>query len=157
MKPCDPHDRMILPMVPPRGLLEAILAEVRRHCAERGIPDCAVTLDVADRHVLQVDPATVRDIFARLLMRAFENAARPDGLSDVPQVREIVITSIEHAAAIEIEVADSGPMSPVAPTEAAFESLVAAVGGAVSVSACPEGGRAVTLRLPHRRLRRLAA
>ena len=37
MKPTDSHDPMILPMVPPRGLLEAILDEVRAVCAERGI------------------------------------------------------------------------------------------------------------------------
>jgi C4-dicarboxylate-specific signal transduction histidine kinase len=157
MNQSDSPDRMILPMVPPRGLLEAILEEIRRHFAERGIPDCDVRLDIADRHVLQADPATIRDILAGLLLRAFENASRPAASSDSPHVREIVVTSVEHATAIEIEVADSGPMSAVAPADAALESLVAAVGGALSVSACPEGGRAVTLRLPHRRLRRLAA
>ncbi len=156
MTRADFPDRMILPMVPPRGLLEAILEEVRRHCAERGIADCDVTLDVADRHVLQVDPATVRDILAGLLLRAFENASRPAASSDAPHLREIVVTSIEHADAIEIEVADSGPV-PVATPDASLEPLVAAVGGMLSVSACPEGGRAVTLRLPHRRLRRQAA
>jgi len=156
MTHADFHDRMILPMVPPRGLLEAITEEVRRHCGDRGIPDCHVTLDVADRHVLQVDPSTVRDILAGLLLRAFENAARPAASSDAPHVREIVVTSIEHADAIEIEVADSGPVA-VATPDAALEPLVAAVGGSLSVAACPEGGRAVTLRLPHRRLRRQAA
>lgn len=156
MTPTDHHDRMILPMVPPRGLLEAILAEVRAVCADRGIADCHVTLDVADRHVLQVDPATVRDILAGLLLRAFENAARPAASSDAPQVREIVVTSVEHADAIELEVADSGPPSDSV-SDDALAALVAAVGGGLSVAACPEGGRAVTLRLPHRRLRRRAA
>jgi hypothetical protein len=156
MTRADFPDRMILPMVPPRGLLEAILEEVRRHCAERGIADCHVTLDVADRHVLQVDPATVRDILAGLLLRAFENASRPAASSDAPRLREIVVTSIEYADAIEIEVADSGPAA-VATLDGSLEPLVAAVGGMLSVSACPEGGRAVTLRLPHRRLRRQAA
>ena len=156
MTPTDPHDRMILPMVPPRGLLEAILEEVRTVCAERGIADCHVTLDVADRHVLQVDPATVRDILAGLLLRAFENAARPSASSDAPHVREIVVTSVEHADAIELEVADSGPPSSLE-SDDALAPLVAAVGGGLSVAACPEGGRAVTLRLPHRRLRRRAA
>lgn len=146
----------ILPMVPPRGLLEAILTEVRAACAERGIPDCPVTIDVADRHVLQVDPATVRDILAGLLLRAFENAARPTGPSDAPLPREIVITSVEFADAVEIEVADSGPAGDAA-AASALEPLLAAVGGRLSCVACPEGGRAVTLRLPHRRLRRLAA
>lgn len=156
MTHADVPDRMILPMVPPRGLLEAILEEVRRHCADHGIPDCDVAIDVADRHVLQVDPRTVRDILAGLLLRAFENAARPATSSDAPHVREIVVTSIEHPNAIEIEVADSGPAS-AASSDAALEPLIAAVGGALSVAACPEGGRAVTLRLPHRRLRRQAA
>lgn len=156
MNPTDSHHGMILPMVPPRGLLEAILEEVRAVCAERGIADCHVTLDVADRHVLQVDPATVRDILAGLLLRAFENAARPSASSDAPHVREIVVTSVEHADAIELEVADSGPPSDLA-SEDALAPLVAAVGGGLSIAACPEGGRAVTLRLPHRRLRRRAA
>jgi hypothetical protein len=106
--------------------------------------------------VLQVDPATVRDILASLLLRAFENAARPSGSSDAPQVREIVITSVEHAAAIELEVADSGPPADHV-SDDSLAPLVAAVGGELSVAACPEGGRAVTLRLPHRRLRRRAA
>jgi len=156
MTPTDSHDPMILPMVPPRGLLEAILDEVRAVCVERGIADCHVTLDVADRHVLQVDPATVRDILASLLLRAFENVARPSGSSDAPQVREIVITSVEHAAAIELEVADSGPPADHM-SDDSLAPLVAAVGGELSVAACPEGGRAVTLRLPHRQLRRRAA
>jgi hypothetical protein len=153
MTPTDPDDPMILPMVPPRGLLEAILAEVREVCAERGIADCGVTLDVADRHV---DPATVRDILAGLLLRAFENAARPTGSSDAPRMREIVVTSVEHADAIEIEVADSGPPAAISSADA-LAPLVEAVGGGLSTAACPEGGRAVTLRLPHRRLRRRAA
>ncbi len=150
------QDPMILPMVPPRGLLEAIIHEVRSACAERGTPDCDVTIDVADRHVLQVDPATVRDILAGLLLAAFENAARPAAESDAPRVREVVITSIEYADTIEIEVADSGPPGHVA-GDSGLRSLIAAVGGGLTAAACPEGGRAVTLRLPHRRLRRQAA
>lgn len=156
MKPTEPSHPMILPMVPPRGLLEAILEEVRAACAKRGIPDCDVTIDVADRHVLRVDPTTVRDLLSALLLRAFENAARPSGSSDVPHVREIVITSIEHAESIEIEVADSGPATDGAEATS-FEPLLSTVGGELSSARCAEGGRAVTLRLPHRRLRRQAA
>lgn len=146
----------ILPMVPPRGLIEAILAEVRRHCAARGIAPCDISLDVADRHVLRIDPRTVRDILAGLLLQACENAGRPAAPSDGPRLREVVVTSIEHADAIEIEVADSGPATATVP-DAQLAALAAGVGGGLSVVACPEGGRAVTLRLPHRRLRRQAA
>lgn len=152
----SPTHPMILPMVPPRGLLEAIVHEVRVTCAERGIPDCDVTIDVADRHVLQVDPATVRDVLAGLLFAAFENAARPTAESDAPQTREVVVTSIEYADTIEIEIADSGPSDHVA-ADSGLRSLVNVIGGVLTAVACPEGGRAVTLRLPHRRLRRQAA
>jgi len=154
--PDDSPSRMILPMVPPRGLVEAILHEVRLACATRGLPACTVTVDVADRHVLQVDPATIRDILAGLFLAAFENATRPAAASDAPQLREVVVTSIEHADTIEIEVADSGPPGGVA-CDPAFQKLLGAVGGSLTCAACPEGGRAVTLRLPHRRLRRRAA
>lgn len=149
-------DPVILPMVPSRGLLEAVLDEVRAACLERGLPDCEVTIDVADRHVLQVDPATIRDILAGLLAAAFRNAALPTPASDAPQPREIVVTSVERADTLEIEVADSGPTGPVA-ADSPVVALVAAVGGSLSCAACPEGGRAVTLRVPHRRLRRQAA
>jgi len=145
--------------VPTRGLLEAILEEVRRHCADHGIPDCDVAIDVADRHVLQVDRSTVRDILAGLLLRAFDNAARPAAASDAPHVREIVVTSIEHAHAIEIEVADSGPVASAGRVAAltAARAFTMRHGGHVAVRPCPEGGTAVTIHLPHRQASRRAA
>ena len=58
---------------------------------------------------------------------------------------------------IEIEVADSGPAALLTDVEPAVQSLLEQVGGRLTAAACPEGGRALTLRLPHRRLRRRAA
>jgi len=149
----------ILPMVPPRGLLESILDEV---CAERrgrGLPTCTVTLDVADRHVLQVDPPTIRDVLRALLARALENAQHADAKSDGPAVHEVVVTSIEHADSIEIEIADSGPVSTPAAViaDSKLQGLLDIIGGKLTAASCPEGGSALTVRLPHRRLRRLAA
>jgi len=153
----------ILPMVPPRGLLESIVAEVQaqRHdpaAAEK--QPCTVILDVADRHVLQVDPSAIRTILTTLIANALENAARTPP-SEMPVAHEVVVTSIEYANAIEIEIADSGPhCTPVAAgtlLEGATRQLLDQVGGQLTAAACPEGGRALTLRLPHRRLRRMAA
>jgi hypothetical protein len=79
----------------------------------------------------------------------------------MPVAREVVVTSIEYADAIEIEVADSGPLCPPTTADAipepAIQRLLDQVGGRLTTAACPEGGRALTLRLPHRRLRRMAA
>ena len=153
----------LLPMVPPRGLLESIVAEVQsdRHAAAPAEKqECRVVLDVADRHVLQVDPTAIREILTVLLSNALANAAHTPP-SEMPVAREVVVTSIEYADAIEIEVADSGPLCPPTTADAipepAIQRLLDQVGGRLTTAACPEGGRALTLRLPHRRLRRMAA
>lgn len=153
----------ILPMVPPRGLLESIVDEVqaqRRHATAGAQQECAVLLDVADRHVLQVDPKAIREILAALITSAVANAALTPP-SEMPSAPEVVVTSIEYADAIEIEIADSGPQllpaiatATVAPT---IQALLDQVGGRLTAANCAEGGRALTLRLPHRRLRRMAA
>lgn len=154
------HEPRILPMVPPRGLLESIVDEVRarrRHDAQRDEPECTVMLDVADRHVLQVDPTAIREILASLIAGALANAARTPP-SEMPSGHEVVVTSVEYADAIEIEIADSGPRcGPAADVAPALQSLLDQVGGRLTAVNCAEGGRALTLRLPHRRLRRMAA
>lgn len=157
------HDEpRILPMVRPRGLIEAIVEEVLAERAERpaGRQGCTVTIDVADRHVLLVDPATIRSVLTGLLTAALDNAARTER-GETPVEREVVVTSVEYADQIEIEFADSGPACPQTDAARVLESplqeLLASVGGQLAATACAEGGRAITLRLPHRRLRRRAA
>ena len=148
----------ILPMVPPRGLLESIIDEICAERRRRGQATCPVTLDVADRHVLQVDPSAIRGLLTALLARALENAQRAGAEGDAPSVHEVVVTSIEYADAIEIEIADSGPSAaPGDATDRSLQELLDRVGGKITSASCPEGGTALTLRLPHRRLRRLAA
>jgi signal transduction histidine kinase len=151
----------ILPMVRPRGLIESIVEEVLAERRELpvGPRGCSITIDVADRHVLQVDPAAIREILTCLVSAALDNAARTQA-GETPVEREVVVTSVEYADTIEIEVADSGPAAPqadAAPVEPSVQPLLDQVGGRLTAAACPEGGRALTLQLPHRRLRRRAA
>jgi signal transduction histidine kinase len=66
------------------------------------------------------------------------------------------LPAVDAGAGVEIEVADSGPGRPpsgLAGRRAAVERL----GGTAACTNCPEGGTAVTLRLPHRRSRGMAA
>lgn len=151
----------ILPMVRPRGLIESIVEEVlaARCDLPVGPRGCSITIDVADRHVLQVDPTAIRALLTQLVSAALHNADRTQS-GEMPAEREVVITSIEYADTIEIEVADSGPAAPHADSGAvarSVQSLLEQVGGRLTAAACPEGGRALTLSLPHRRLRRRAA
>jgi signal transduction histidine kinase len=151
----------ILPMVRPRGLIESIVEEVlaKRRDQPVGPRGCSVTIDVADRHVLQVDPTAIRAILTQLVSAALDNAARTQA-GEMPAEREVVVTSVEYADTIEIEVADSGPAAPHADSAnvaQALQPLLEQVGGRLTAAACPEGGRALTLSLPHRRLRRRAA
>ena len=124
-----------------------------------------VTLDVPEGHAVHADPALVRRVLETLLVNAVE-AAGGRG--------EVVVTSVEYADAIEIEVADTGP-GPATHTRAwlfepgfttkaegsgvalaAASSLVDQLGGTIDATDCPDGGSAFTIRLPHGR-RRLAA
>jgi len=73
-------------------------------------------------------------------------------------VREVVVTTVDTGTALEIEVADSA--ADVSRQEAAvaeLQPLVARAGWTLSTAPCPEGGLAVTLRIPRRRSRSLAA
>ena len=87
----------------------------------------------------------------------------------------MVITSVEYADAIEIEVADSGTglsnntksrlFEPGFSTKpdgtglalASARVLVEQLGGALDAINCPDGGTAFTLRVPHGKAMRQAA
>lgn len=149
--------------VSPRGVLEAVLAKVQHASGGAALP--RIMLDVPEGHAVHADPLLVRRVLETLL----ENAIGAAGGSG-----EVVVTSIEYADAIEIEVADSGPgltsharawiFEPGFTTKAdgsgvalaAASSLVDQLGGTIDATDCPDGGSAFTIRLPHGR-RRLAA
>jgi len=169
--------------VPPsQGLLAKILADCARVRREQGRPPLAATLDVATHHeqALLADPTLVRRVLEPLIRRAMESATEPDATRESPVVREVVVTSIDVGSAIEIEVADSGPALPdpvrkwlnetadvfhvsnIAPDGAglalaAIRAAAARIDGTLSAANCPEGGVAITLRLPRREAQRLAA
>lgn len=113
---------------------------------------------VADRHL-------IRRAVLNLVLNAID--AMADG-------GELVITSWLNAFGWELEVADSGPGIPTRELERVFDpffttkregtglglSIVQRIaeshGGTATVTNCPEGGAAFTLRIPHRLLERAA-
>lgn len=164
------------------GLLASILSDCTRVRREQGRPPLAATLDVSTHHeqALVADPALVRRVLEPLIRRAVESAARARAEGGAPVVREVVVTSIDVGTAIEIEVADSGPSLPdpvrtwlndaaegsqsssIAPDGAglalaAVRAAAARIDGTLHAANCPEGGVAITVRLPRRQARRMAA
>lgn len=102
-----------------------------------------------------------RDMLRRAIINLVLNA-----LDAMPQGGELVVTSCRCHEALEIEVADSGPGVEEAAMERLFEPffttksagtglglaiverIAEAHSGEVTVTNCPEGGAAFTLRLP---------
>ena len=174
--------RASLPFVQSSGLVASILADCARVRREQGRPPLAATLDVAPHHeqAIVADQSLVRRVLEPLIRRAMESATQPRARGESPVVREVVITSIDVGNAIEIEVADSGPGLPEnvstwlseaadgvpVPSNtpdgaglalAAVRAAAIRIDGTLSATNCPEGGVAITVRLPRRQARRLAA
>jgi hypothetical protein len=124
------------------GIVDAVLAGHRSR----------QRLDAAVR-VPATAVAGLSDLLAPLLAAACEAA------SAAVRLREVVITAVETPAALEIEVADSGAgHSPgTADLTGRLAPLAGRLGGDLTARDCPEGGTAITLRLPHRRTGSLAA
>jgi sensor histidine kinase regulating citrate/malate metabolism len=143
----------------------------------------AATLDVSPdhEHALLAEPASIRRALELLIRRAFESATQPHDSREPLAICEVVVTSIDVGSAIEIEVADSGPAlsdpvrkwlndqarnDPHASGDtpegaglalAAVRAATARIDGTLWAANCPEGGVAITLRLPRRQAQRLAA
>lgn len=159
-------DRHILPLPQPaptstRGLLETLLADLLDERRRRGEPAVCVTLDATEADDLPGDVRGFRDVLAGLLRAACDAAVRPEPASDAPVLCEVVVTSVDTGNALEIEIADSGAGvdhdARHADALAAARGFADRCGGRLLVGGCPEGGAAVTLRLPHRRARSRAA
>lgn len=178
--PASPH---ILPLsfdarrgpgdaVSPGELLAGIVADLS---GAAGMPGgVTVTLDLADCPAVDIDAAILRGMLEPLLHRSIGATASVRGIHR--RRLEVVVTGVRSDDAVEIEFGDSGcgltmaERASVAPrsgpagrrggegTLAEVRRLAATVGGTLSASDCPDGGSAVTLRLPiHRPARRLAA
>ncbi|MFM8413658.1 MAG: hypothetical protein ACKOCX_02940 [Planctomycetota bacterium] len=133
------------------SLLESLAAQVASERRASGLPQVIVTLDASAGRVAPTDLDTLREAVAPLLAAACEAAA-----SAPPRLREVVVTTVDTGSCLEIEVADSGS-GPAPAALAAAEPPVARLGGTVACARCPDGGLAVTLRLPHHRLKSRAA
>jgi len=165
------------------GLLSSIVADCVRVRREQGRLPVAATLDVSPDHeqALLAESASIRRALELLIRRAFESATQPHDSREMLAIREVVVTSIDVGDAIEIEVADSGPAlsDPVRKwlndharndlhasgdtpegaglALAAVRAATARIDGTLWSANCPEGGVAITLRLPRRQAQRLAA
>jgi hypothetical protein len=141
-----------------RGVIAGLAAEVARSI--RGLPIVRISVDVGDAHVADAEPEieSLAAPLRRLMTAACAAAAAPAPASEFPRPREVVVTSVDTGDALEIEVADSA--ADVSRQEAVVAELrpqVEHLGWTLSSAPCPEGGLAVTLRMPRRRRRSLAA
>lgn len=180
MKDSTPDRRQrharILPLRGGDGVvLRDLVGEVVREAAARG--ECQgvhVDVDVPATTTVDADGRVLARVLSALLGRALHGARGGGG----PCRPEVLLTGVVCPDAIEIEVAASGAAvepavaaalgrrggartGPRARTGSWVDDVIretAVVGGTLTAADCPEGGSAVTLRLPLRQaaLRRAA-
>jgi hypothetical protein len=135
-------------------LVAPLLSAAAARASAGGLARVEVTADIPTDIPAPRNPVAVSAAVATLVEAAVAAACSAAAPSDFPVHPEVCVTAVVTDAGLEIEVADSGAgvgRSPVA------ASIVERLGAQVSVRPCPEGGRAVTLVLPTRSARRLAA
>jgi hypothetical protein len=152
-----PHQRPEQAEPTLRDALARVAADVAR--SVHSLPMVTISLDVPDAHAADAAPDAVAAPLRRLLEAACAAMAVPASRGACPTVREVLVTTVDTGAALEIEIADSA--ADVSRQEAAvveLRPLVERAGWTLSSAACPDGGLAVTLRIPRRRGRsRVAA
>jgi len=128
-----------------RALVADLLAGADLTAADGGT--LALDLDVPDATPLPLDRETTRRLLAPLLARALDGARRdPRGHR---RGHGVTITVVPYPNAVEIEFADSGPPADDAGAGLAdLRRRATALGGSLVVLDCPDGGTAVTVRLP---------
>ena len=154
--PMRPHGRPEHGEHTLRGALGRVVADVARSI--HGLPPVAISLDVPDSHAADAAPEAVVAPLRRLLEVACAAVVAPAPRGECPQVREVLVTTVDTGDALEIEIADSAAdVSRQQAAVAELKSLVERSGWTLSSAACPDGGLAVTLRIPRRRGRSRAA
>ena len=145
------------------GLVEEVCASLEPQMDAQRV---TVEVDAPPHTLLWADREMVRRALLNLVLNA---------LDVMPGGGALVVSVIDGAAGLEIEVADSGPGLTAEQQQKLFEpffstketgtglglSVVAHVaeshGGSVSACNCPEGGAALTIRFPPREARKAAA
>ena len=148
--PMRPHARLESDAHTLRGALGRVAADVAR--SVHGLPTVTISLDVPDAHAADAAPEAIAAPLRRLLEAACAAVVAPAPRGECPPVREVLVTTVDTGGALEIEVADSA--ADVSRQEAAvaeIRPLVERAGWKLSAVACPDGGLAVTLRIPRRR------
>lgn len=146
----EPH---ILPLRAAASVGDLVAVAVA--AARRGCPAVRFACDVDPRITVAGEPQPLAALLDALVRQAVAAAVVPDPQSDLPPLCEVVVTAVETGPALEIEVADSGAFRAAVAGD--LQTLAARIGGTLVVTACAEGGTAVTLRLPRRRARGMAA
>lgn len=120
---------------PDRSRADDVGAPVRIECDV----DAAITVDL--------HATAVRRLLESLVRGAVAAARRTDPDASTPPLREVVVTAVDTGTALEIEVADSGPLRTVSSID---HGAAERMGASLVAVACAEGGMAVTLSLPRR-------
>jgi len=155
----DSAEPRILPLptagIAVRGLLdESVAAATTRNPAAGSV---SVAIDASPGMRVLGDAGALRGLVERLVADALAAAAMRS-CGDGPSLHEVVITVIETPDAVELEIADSGPSaSEHDRCPPSVRDLATRCGCRLHVTGCPEGGTAVTVRLPRREVRRQAA
>ena len=134
-------------------VLESLVSTILTEYEGRGRGGVTVSID-AEVDVAAASVAGLTDLLTPLVAAACEAAATAP-----ERLREVIITAVQTATTLEIEVADSAPSVSGDHSEIAgrLESLARRLGGHLDHCHCPDGGTAVTLHLPRRRSGSLAA
>ena len=145
-------------------LVQELVNSLQRRHADTGVPLPQLTVDVPPGHGLPGDAEIVRNLLEEWLASAVRAAA---GSAAMARSAEVVITSVQYADRLEVEIADTGPAiarrqiagEAVAGRlrTAAEQSLLDRLQATVRLDDCPEGGVALTLCLPRQVMRRAAA
>lgn len=112
-----------------------------------------VVVDVDRGHTVDADAGTVRRVLGTIIRDAIEAASVLPPQATPPKLREVVITSVRTADAVEIEIASSAcdAQETIGMAAASARAVVERLGGRLLVHRCPEGGRAITVSFPQRR------
>ncbi len=143
-------------------LVEEVHAALAPQLMAQGI---TTTVDVAAGHVVAADCDMLRRAVLNLVLNALD--AMPEG-------GDLIVTSYVAEEGVELEIADTGPGMSEETRRRAFEPffttrntgtglglaivsrIAEAHNGDVRAVNCPDGGTAVTLRIPHRILKAAA-